>query len=133
MDEITLTGLRATGFHGVLDHERRDGQIFVIDVSVHVDVAAVAAEDDLDRTVDYGVLASEIVAAVERDPVNLIETVAERVANVALAHPQARFVKVTVHKPDAPISVPFDDVSVTIWRDTAAHRQSAAGFMPEGA
>lgn len=104
----------------------------MIDVSVFLSTAAAAAQDDLDRTLDYGALAPEVVAAVEREPVNLIETVAERVAEVVLRHAQAEFVKVTVHKPEAPISVPFDDVSVTIWRGSQARRRSAAGFMPDG-
>lgn len=116
LDQIVLTGLRATAFHGVFDHERRDGQVFVLDVTVHLDFAAAAASDDLDSTIHYGVLAEEVVAAVERDPVDLIETVAERIAQTVLAHAAARLVTVTVHKPSAPITVPFDDVAVTITR-----------------
>lgn len=115
-DYITITGLRADGHHGVFAHERRDGQPFVIDVRVAVDLAAAASGDDLEQTVHYGVLAEQIVAAVERDPVDLIETVAQRVADVVLSHRAAREVQVTVHKPKAPITVPFDDVSVEITR-----------------
>jgi dihydroneopterin aldolase len=116
MDEIRLTGLRASGHHGVLDHERENGQEFLIDVTVRLPLAPAAAEDELDRTVHYGVLAEAVVAAVERDPVDLIETVAERVADVALSFDAVREVEVTVHKPHAPIAVPFEDVSVTITR-----------------
>jgi len=116
LDQITLTGLRASAFHGVFEHERRDGQVFVLDVTVSLDFAAAAAGDDLERTIHYGELADEIVASVERDPVDLIETVAERIAQVVLAHRAAQLVTVTVHKPSAPITVPFDDVSVTITR-----------------
>jgi dihydroneopterin aldolase len=116
MDQIRLTGLRATGHHGVFDHERENGQLFVIDVTVRLPLAPAAAEDELDRTVHYGLLAEAVVAAVERDPVDLIETVAERVADIALSFDAVREVEVTVHKPDAPITVPFDDVSVTISR-----------------
>ena len=115
-DRITLTGLRASAFHGVLEHERRTGQVFIIDVTVWLDLEAAAASDDLDLTVHYGELAEEVVAAVESDPVDLIETVAERVAGVALAHPPVQKVEVTVHKPSAPITVPFSDVAVTIIR-----------------
>lgn len=115
-DRITLTGVRVHAHHGVYESERAEGQEFVIDVAVSVDLAAAASGDDLDRTVHYGVLAEQVVAAVERDPVDLIETVAERVAAVALEHPAALEVEVTVHKPQAPISVPFADVSVTIVR-----------------
>jgi dihydroneopterin aldolase len=115
-DEIRLTGLRATANHGVFEHERRDGQVFLIDVTVRLPLGPAAATDDLDRTVHYGELAEAVVSAVESDPVDLIETVAERVADVALAFPAAHEVVVTVHKPNAPITVPFDDVSVTIVR-----------------
>jgi len=116
LDQIVLTGLRASAFHGVFENERRDGQVFVLDVTVHLDFAAAAAADDLESTIHYGVLAEEIVTAVERDPVDLIETVAERIARVVLAHRAAQLVTVTVHKPSAPITVPFDDVAVTITR-----------------
>ena len=126
-DNITLTGLRASAFHGVLEQERRTGQVFIIDAVVYLDLAAAAATDDLDQTIHYGELAEEIVSAVESDPVDLIETVAERVAQVVLAHKAATATTVTVHKPSAPISVPFEDVSVTITR-TATIGKAPAGF-----
>lgn len=119
LDQIILTGLRATAHHGVFEHERRDGQVFVIDVTVHLNFAEAAESDDLERTIHYGVLAEEVVATVERDPVDLIETVAERIAQTVLAHPAARLVEVTLHKPSAPITVPFDDVAVRIVRSRA--------------
>ncbi len=118
-DRITLTGVRVRAHHGVLEFERVEGQEFVIDVSVAVDLAAAASADDLDRTVHYGELAEAVAAAVERDPVDLIETVAERVAAVALGYPAVEEVEVTVHKPQAPINVPFADVAVTIVRGRA--------------
>jgi dihydroneopterin aldolase len=129
LDQIMLTGLRATGYHGVLEHEKRDGQVFVIDVTVHIPMKDASASDDLSFTIHYGELAEEIVAAVERDPVDLIETVAERIAQVVLAHELAVFVEVTVHKPDAPISVPFADVAVKIVRGRP-DRMQRAGFAP---
>ena len=89
-------------------------------MDVHLDLAAAAASDDLDATIHYGELAEQVVAAVERDPVDLIETVAERVAQVVLLHPAAQSTTVTVHKPSAPSTVPFDDVSVTVHRGRAA-------------
>ena len=127
MDEITLTGLKANAFHGVLAEERRDGQLFVIDVTVYLPLAAAARTDDLERTVHYGELAEKIVAAVESDPVDLIETVAERVAQIVLSYPAAEYARVTVHKPSAPITVPFDDVSVTITRGRS-RPQGSVGF-----
>ncbi|RIJ53238.1 dihydroneopterin aldolase [Clavibacter lycopersici] len=115
-DRIILTGLRVHAHHGVFAEERRDGQPFVIDLEVALDLAPAGGSDELGRTLHYGELAEEVAAAVGRDPVDLIETVAERVAGVVLAHPVARSVRVTVHKPDAPIAVPFDDVAVVIER-----------------
>ena len=115
-DRITLTGLRASAFHGVLAHERANGQLFLIDVIVHLSLGDAGASDELAETIDYGELASRVVGAVERDPVDLIETVAERVAALVLEYPRAMLAEVTVHKPGAPIAVPFDDVSVTIVR-----------------
>ncbi len=119
LDQLMLTGLRASAFHGVYEHERRTGQIFIIDVTVFLPMRDAAADDDLAKTIHYGELAEEIVGAVERDPVDLIETVAERVAQVVLAHDAAHSVRVTVHKPNAPITVPFEDVSVQITRGRA--------------
>ena len=115
-DSITLTGLRITAHHGVFDFERENGQEFVIDVTVWLDFRAAASGDDLARTIHYGELAEEVAAAVRRDPVDLIETLAERIADVVLAHDAAERVRVTVHKPQAPIEVPFADVSVQIER-----------------
>ncbi|PPF50490.1 2-amino-4-hydroxy-6-hydroxymethyldihydropteridine diphosphokinase [Clavibacter michiganensis] len=115
-DRIVLSGLRVHAHHGVYAAERRDGQAFVIDVEVALDLAPAGGSDELGRTLHYGELAEEVAAAVGRDPVDLIETLAERVAAVVLAHPVARSVRVTVHKPDAPIAVPFDDVAVVIER-----------------
>ncbi|MEU6852411.1 dihydroneopterin aldolase [Actinacidiphila alni] len=116
MDRVTLRGLRALGHHGVFEHEREDGQIFVVDLVLGLDTAPAAAGDDLSRTVHYGVVAEEVAAVVTGEPVDLIETLAQRIADTCLAHEVVREVEVTVHKPDAPITVPFDDVTVTITR-----------------
>ncbi|MCU1514433.1 MAG: folB [Microbacteriaceae bacterium] len=115
-DEITLTGLRAFAYHGALPEERETGQEFVIDVRVMLDLSAASSSDDLEKTVHYGVLAEQVVAAVESNPVDLIETVAQRIADIVLEYPQVTLTWVTVHKPNAPITVPFADVSVTIAR-----------------
>ncbi|MFB9959166.1 dihydroneopterin aldolase [Agromyces bracchium] len=118
-DRIAVTGIRVRAHHGVFDFEREQGQEFVIDVSVAVDLASAASGDDLARTVHYGELAVAVAQAVERDPVDLVETVAERVAAVALGFDGVEEATVTVHKPQAPIEVPFDDVAVTIVRSRA--------------
>jgi dihydroneopterin aldolase len=115
-DRITLTGLRVQGHHGVFAFERENGQEFVVDVTAWLDLSAASSADDLAQTVHYGELALEVTDAVATSPVDLIETVAERVANVVLAHEAVTVTEVTVHKPQAPISVPFGDVSVTIVR-----------------
>ena len=115
-DHIDLTGLRAFAHHGVFEHEREDGQEFIVDVRVSLDLGEASETDDLLKTIHYGELAEEIVAAVESSPVDLIETVAKRIADVVLLRPPVLEVRVTVHKPNAPIAVPFDDVSVTITR-----------------
>jgi dihydroneopterin aldolase len=119
-DSITLTGLRVHAHHGVFDFEREAGQEFVIDVAARLDLTPAAHGDDLSSTVHYGELAVAVVDAVRRDPVDLIETVAERVATVTLGFAAVDSVVVTVHKPNAPIEVPFDDVAVTIERHRSA-------------
>ena len=115
-DELALTGLECWGHHGVFEHERRDGQRFVIDLVLGVDTAAAAASDDLSATVDYGSLALSVKAVVEKDPVDLIETLAHRIAEVCLLDSRVEWVRVTVHKPDAPIDATFSDVALTITR-----------------
>lgn len=122
LDSITLEGLRVRGFHGVYETERTEGQDFVADVTLWLDLAAAATSDSVGDTVHYGDLAEEITAAMGRDPVNLIETLAERIAAVVLSHRAARRVRVTVHKPGAPVTVPFTDVAVTITRSAPADR-----------
>ena len=116
LDRVTLRGLRAWGRHGVLPAERELGQEFIIDVVLGLDIHPAAAGDDLSRTVDYGALADRLVAVVEAEPVNLIETLAERLAARCLGVAQVEEVEVTVHKPNAPVPHPFTDVAVTIHR-----------------
>jgi dihydroneopterin aldolase len=116
LDRVTLRGLRVRGHHGVFEHERRDGQDFVVDLALGLDTRPAAAGDDLTRTVHYGVLAEQVAAVVAGEPVDLIETLAQRIADTCLGHEVVDEVEVTVHKPDAPITVPFDDVTVTITR-----------------
>ncbi|MGK5531650.1 dihydroneopterin aldolase [Streptomyces sp. URMC 129] len=119
MDRIALRGLRAKGFHGVLPRERAEGQPFVVDVVLGVDTRPAASADDLARTVDYGVVAEQVTAVITGEPCDLLETLAQRVADRCLAHDAVREAEVTVHKPEAPITVPFDDVTITIKRSRA--------------
>lgn len=120
MDEITLKGVRAFGRHGVFEEERRDGQYFFVDVTLYLSTARAAGTDEVADTVHYGDVAERIVELVGGEPVKLIEALAERIASDLLGYDAVRMVAVTVHKPDAPITVPFDDVSVTIRRAKAA-------------
>src|SRR5690606_12269044 len=115
-DEIVLTGLTVCGRHGVFEHERVDGQEFTIDLRLRLSLADAAASDDVADTVHYGELAETVAAVVAGEPVNLIETLAQRIADVALADPRVRSAVVTVHKPHAPIPLTFADVAVTIER-----------------
>jgi dihydroneopterin aldolase len=118
LDRVTLRGLRVRGRHGVLAEEKSHGQWFVVDVVLHQDTREAAPTDDLGRTVDYGGLAQRVAAEVAGEPVDLIETLAQRVADVALAASLVTAVDVTVHKPSAPVGVPFEDVTVSVrrWR-----------------
>jgi 7,8-dihydroneopterin aldolase/epimerase/oxygenase len=115
-DRITLRGLAVHGNHGVFEHERTDGQDFVVDVALDLDTSAAARSDNLADTVDYGAVAATVAAIVSGEPVNLIETLAERIATACLADVRVASVEVTVHKPSAPIPLTFGDVAVTITR-----------------
>ena len=116
-DELTITGVECFGHHGVFEHERHEGQAFVIDLTLGLDTRPAAKSDDLRDTVDYGTLVDQVKATVQSDPVDLIETLAERVAQVCLSGGRVEWVRVTVHKPDAPIDAVFADVALTIRRD----------------
>ena len=122
VDEIALSGLTAFGRHGVYAHERENGQQFSVDLRLYLPLAEAGASDDVTRTVHYGELADRVVAVITGEPVNLIETLAERIADVALADERVQFVSVTVHKPQAPISHTFADVSVTVHRGRSESR-----------
>ena len=115
-DQIIITGIRGTGFHGVFEHERREGQEFSVDVCLDVSTSAAAGSDDLGDTVDYGQVAVAVHALIVGEPVDLIETLAERIAAACLAFGGVQQVAVTVHTPHAPIPVPFDDVQLRIVR-----------------
>lgn len=119
LGSIALTGLRAVGFHGVLDSERENGQEFVVDLNL---ILEFPINDELDQTVDYGSLAESVVGIITGEPVNLIETLAERIAEHVLADRRVNSVQVTVHKPTAPINTKFTDVSVTIMRSNDVGR-----------
>ena len=115
-NELQIRGIECYGHHGVFDFERREGQVFIIDLVLGLDTRLAAASDDLHDTVDYGSLVTSAKAAVEKDPVDLIETLAQRIADVCLLDDRVQWTTVTVHKPDAPIDATFSDVALTITR-----------------
>jgi len=121
-DRIELRGLTVRGHHGVFEHERRDGQDFVVDITLWIDLAAAAASDDLNDTYDYGVLAQRAADIVAGPPRNLIETVAAEIAEDAMTDTRLHAVEVTVHKPQAPIPLDFADVAVVARRSRRGGR-----------
>lgn len=118
-DKITISGLRVRGRHGVYEHERLDGQDFLVDAVLWLDTDPAAATDDLAKTADYGVIASTLAQIVAGEPVALIETLAARLARACLADQAVREVEITVHKPQAPVRVPVSDIAVTVRRSRA--------------
>lgn len=115
-DRILLTGISAEGFHGVFEHERRDGQTFVVDAVLTIDLTEAGRTDALADTVHYGELAQAIADDIAGPPLNLIEALAHRIATTCLADARVTEAIVTVHKPQAPVPVPFQDVAVTVTR-----------------
>lgn len=119
-DRIRILGIRATGHHGVLEAERRDGQEFVVDVELEVDVTAAAAADDLSHTVNYAEvaqLAHDHITATACAVHDLIETLASHIADDVMRYTLVKAATVSVHKPHAPIPVPFHDVIVSVRRE----------------
>jgi dihydroneopterin aldolase len=121
-DRIELRGLKVRGNHGVFQHERRDGQDFVVDVTVWIDLAQAAASDSLADTYDYGVLAQRAAAIVGGPSRNLIETVAGEIADDVITDQRVHAVEVVVHKPNAPIPLTFSDVAVVARRSRRGGR-----------
>lgn len=116
IDMIQLAGLRVRGYHGVYDFERANGQDFVVDVTLELDLRPASASDDVVDTIHYGELADRLVMIVAGEPVNLIETLAQRLVSECLADTRVSAATVTVHKPQAPIAHAFADVAVTLRR-----------------
>lgn len=121
-DRIELRGLTVRGHHGVFEHERRDGQDFVVDITVWLDLDVAAASDDLADTLDYGTLALRAADIVAGPPRNLIETVAGEIADDVMSDERVHAVEVVVHKPSAPIPLSFSDVSVVARRSRRGGR-----------
>lgn len=114
-DRIEITGVRGFGYHGVLESERREGQEFIVDIVLGVSL--IDLEDELDRTIDYSVVAQRAHDVIVGEPCQLIETVAQRIVDACTEVGPLEFVEVAVHKPSAPIEVPFGDVVVRLRRE----------------
>lgn len=117
-DRITLTGLKVFGYHGVFEHEKRDGQDFIVDITLWLDLTSAVATDDLTNTVHYGELAQLAADIISGPPRGLIEAVAGNIADAVMRTYPVHAVEVTLHKPSAPIPLDFADVAVTIRRST---------------
>ena len=116
-DLITVKGIRGFGYHGVLDHEAKNGQEFIVDLEIYLDLSRASTSDDLADTIDYGALADVVVEEITGERVQLIERLAGRIADrIKGSHPEISHIAVTVHKPQAPIAAQTSDISVTISR-----------------
>jgi dihydroneopterin aldolase len=116
-DTISITGLRLTGYHGVFEHEKRDGQEFGVDLEIELDLSSAGRTDELQNTLDYSVVVDQVAQRVTGEIVDLIETLAHDIAQLVLSHPQPTAVTVTVHKPQAPVGHRVEDIAVTIRRE----------------
>ncbi len=114
-DLIKITGISAKGFHGVFEIERKKGQKFIVDIELSMNLTNL--KDDLSKTVNYAEVAQIAHDNITGKPVLLIETLAENIAKSVLnKYKKAKQVKVIVHKPKAPLTIKFKDVSVEIIR-----------------
>lgn len=117
-DRIEINGLFGFGYHGLFDDERENGQGFLVDVILNMDLSAVSRSDRLEDTINYSVVCDMIFAQLVGPPVSMIEKLAGQIADQLLDNfPKVDSVRVTVHKPDAPVAVKVRDISVSIARN----------------
>ena len=119
-DVIRIEGIEAFGYHGVFPQEKREGQTFLVDVDIETSFDEAIAHDDVAYTVDYGVVAERVAEIIQGEPADLIETVCDRIVTKVLSLERVKATRVTIHKPQAPISVPFAGVSVSRRREVGA-------------
>jgi dihydroneopterin aldolase len=115
-DQIAITGIRGFGYHGLFDSEKKSGQEFIVDIRIEADLSEACQSDQIESTIDYGKVAMRVKELIETGSFNLIERLAEVIAESVKQEFQARAVEVTVHKPSAPVDLQFEDISVTIKR-----------------
>lgn len=119
-DVIRIEGIEAFGYHGVFPQEKREGQTFLVDVDIETSFDEAIAHDNVAYTVDYGVVAERVAEIIQGEPADLIETVCDRIVTMVLSLERVKATRVTIHKPQAPISVPFAGVSVSRRREVGA-------------
>ena len=119
-DVIRIEGIEAFGYHGVFPQEKREGQTFLVDVDIETSFDEAIAHDDVAYTVDYGVVAERVAEIIQGEPADLIETMCDRIVTMVLSLEGVKATRVTIHKPQAPISVPFAGVSVSRRREVGA-------------
>lgn len=115
-DFISIKGIRGFGHHGLFAEETENGQEFIVDLEMHLDLHKAGSTDDLNHTIDYGLVSLSVLKHIEGKPLKLIETLAQNIADEIMSHEKVEKVIVTVHKPNAPVAVVFSDISVTISR-----------------
>lgn len=116
LDHISLVGIQERGQHGVLDHERQEGQLFLVDADIYLDLRDAGASDQIADTVDYSRISDLISRIITGPPCDLLEKVATQIAEETLQLPKVKAVRICLHKPQAPLGIEKEDVSVTIWR-----------------
>jgi dihydroneopterin aldolase len=116
-DVISIKGIHGFGYHGVFNHEAKNGQDFYVDLEIALDLSTASTTDNLEDTIDYGALADLVVEEITGARVQLIEKLAGRIADrIKTSHQKIERVSVTVHKPKAPVSAEVADIAVTISR-----------------
>lgn len=116
-DYIDLLGIKAHGFHGVFEEEKSKGQEFIVDVRLYLSLRSASESDNVLDTVNYAEVASKIETVIQGPSLNLIETLADRIATKCLEFEIVDSVRVKVHKPFAPVVTPIQDIAVCIYRD----------------
>lgn len=117
MDKIIIKNLEIFAFHGVNPEEKRDGQTFVFDIVVFLPLNVPCETDHVDDTVSYAKMVKTVRRVAQDEKNDLIEKVAQRVADALLKeYEKIEKVKITLKKPEAPISATFDYVAIEIER-----------------
>ena len=115
-DVIKITGIKTFGYHGVFENEKKSGQDFFIDIEYRYETSQAIAKDEIEKAIDYGAVISKVKSIVEAESKNLIETVADEIAQDLLRDLKIEWVKVTLHKPHAPVEISFKDIAVVVER-----------------